>query len=100
MSYYPSIQDYVQAASDLEDKIKRIDDIITALEDAALKAAESIYVEEYQIDDGQSKIKNVYRSVEEIAQTIKGFLSLRQIYVSRLGGNITRLRDKFSNRCY
>ena len=95
--YYDSFVSYVKSAADLKAKIARIDTIITALEDSALESAANQNFEEYQLDDGQSRIRTNYRSTEDIFKSINGFEKLRQQYINRLLGRQTRLVDLHSN---
>jgi hypothetical protein len=50
MVYYDSASKYIDCASDLRDKITRIETIISALEDTALKAAANDNITEYSLN--------------------------------------------------
>jgi len=93
MIEFDSATIYVQSATTLEDKIARYDAIITALETSVLAASEKAGVSEYSLDDGQVKIKSVYRNPDEVAATIKAFMAIREVYVNRLNGRHMRLVD-------
>jgi len=97
MSYYTSISLYIESATDLEDKVVKYNAIISALEDAALKGAEMQDIEEYWLDDGQTKIKNVYRNPNDIFKAILSYERLRQICLNKLNGRGMRLIDFDSN---
>lgn len=84
---------YIDAASTLCDKITRIDSIIDALLTAALDAALSENITEYQLDDGQTKIKAIYRGTDAIFKSINVLERTKQIYVNRLNGRTFRLID-------
>jgi hypothetical protein len=77
----------------LREKIARIDAIITALEDAALKGAATGHLDEVSLDDGQTKIKTLYRNVTQITASITGFEAIKQRYVNQLNGRSLRLVD-------
>jgi hypothetical protein len=98
MVEYESASIYIRSATELCDKIARIDAIITALEDKALDAAANDDLMEYSLDDGQTKIKTVYRGVKSILNAIMGFEQLRQMYINRLNGRVVRLVDSKSFR--
>ena len=101
MCTYSCPELYIQSSTDIVDKIKKIDLLIEALEASALKGAGKAHIEEYEINDGQSKIRNIYRDMEEVLKAIMVFESLRQMYINRLPGKRTmRLVDKYSNRLY
>jgi hypothetical protein len=95
---YDSASIYIQSATTLKEKIIRIDAIITALEDTALKAASTDDVMEYSLDDGQTKIRTVYRSAESVLNAIQAFEKMKQMYINRLNGRIVRLVDGKSLR--
>ncbi len=90
---YDSAAIFIQTAKCLEDKITKIDLIITALEDIAITGAGTDNLDEYELNDGQIKIKTSYRGVDAIAKSINEFERIRQRYVNRLNGRITRLVD-------
>jgi hypothetical protein len=91
--YYDSAAIYIQSRSTLRDKIIAIDKIIEALELQALTAAGNIDVSEYSLDDGQTRIKTMYRSGKDIADSILVFMRIREMYVNRLNGRKFRLLD-------
>jgi hypothetical protein len=78
---------YINSASDLRDKITRYDAIINALgslvlDDTSAKAG----IEEYQLDDGQTKIKTVYTTVASQARAIVEFERLKNKAINQLNG--------------
>lgn len=91
--YYDSAAIYIQSRSTLRDKIIAIDKIIDALEAQALISAGTIDVSEYSLDDGQTRIKTMYRSGKDIAESITQFEIIRERYVNRLNGRKFRLLD-------
>lgn len=93
MIYYDSADLYIESATTLRDKITRIDAIITALESSALKAAVNGNITEYSLDDGQTKIRTVYRNAQEVANSINAFEAIKQRFINRLHGRIVRLVD-------
>ncbi len=90
---YDSADIFIQSAATLKAKIARMDAIIVALEDVALTAASSDNIQEYELNDGQVKIKTEYRGVDAVFKSIKAFEQLRQIYVNRLNGRMMRMVD-------
>lgn len=89
--------EYISCASSLADKIAKIDSIIAALEDTALKAASKGFVDEYELDDGQTKIRTSYRSPKAIYDAIKAYEQQRQYYLNKCTGRVIALRDAGSN---
>lgn len=93
MVTYDSAGVYITAVSDLQQRVARIDAVIAALEDAALKAAGAGHIGDYFLDDGQTKIKTAYRSPSELAASITAFEKIRQRYINQLNGRVMRLVD-------
>lgn len=85
---------YVASASSLQAKITRIDSIITALEVMAVDAAATGNFEEYSLDDGQTKIRTVYRNMTDVEAAIEGFTKLKNKYINQLNGRGARLVDQ------
>lgn len=93
MVVFDSSAIYIDCASTLVEKIARINAVITALETTALKAAETGNFNEYWLDDGQTKIKTVYRNPADIERSITAFEKIRQRYINQLNGRVVRLVD-------
>lgn len=93
MVYYDSAYKYIDCASDLRAKITRIDEIISALEDTALKAAGNDNITEYSLNDGQTIIRTVYKGADAVLNSIIAFEKIRQMYINRLSGRVMRLVD-------
>lgn len=93
MVTYDSANIYIQCATTLEGKIARIDAIITALEDTALKAAANDNISEYSLNDGQTIIRTVYKGADAVLNSIMAFEKIKQMYVNRLNGRVFRLVD-------
>ena len=93
MVIYNSAAIYIDSATTLQEKITKIDAIITALEDTALKAASTGDITEYTLDDGQTKINTIYRGAADVERAITSFERIRQRYINQLNGRIVRLVD-------
>ena len=102
MAYFSSAQIYIECGRDLRDKINRLNAVITALETTALKAAETGNLDEYSLDDGQTKIRTKYRDANAVANSITAFETIRQRYINQLNGRHVRLVDSknFKNNGY
>lgn len=97
---YENVGIYIDNATTLEQRIQRMDAVIDALETSALTSATSQHIQEYWLDDGQSKIKTTYRSIEEINAAITAFEGIRQRYINRLNKRVFNMRDAKSIRYY
>jgi hypothetical protein len=100
MVHYTTADLYIESKTKLLDKITAIDAIISALETVALKAAATGNVQEYSLDDGQTKIKTMYRSPAEVEASITAFERIKQRYINEYNGPMVRLVDgkNFKNR--
>lgn len=87
-----SIPQYIECQVSLADKIRAYDLLIEGMETAYLEAITSGHLEEYQMDDGQMKVRAKYRNPQELNSALKGLEQLRQRYVNRLNGRVTVLR--------
>lgn len=84
---------YVESQTTLAAKIVAIDAIIDAL---IIQGADSIATEnitEYQLNDGQTIIKQVYRGTTAIAKANDFWEAIKQRYVNRLNGRVVRSID-------
>lgn len=90
---YDSAAIYIESADTLQEMIVRIDQIIAALLSAALKAATTGNIDEYSLDDGQTKIRTKYKGADQIYVAIANFRKLRQVYVNGINGRVFRLVD-------
>jgi hypothetical protein len=97
MAAYDTILSYINCATGVKDEIARIDAIIAALMDAQLKGALSGEVDEYSLDDGQTKIKQVFRDPSSILKAINGLEARKNMLINRdCLGRVVKLRDKDS----
>jgi len=97
MAEYETAYAYIETATSLKQKVACIDLVIDGLLNSALKAVENEDISEYWLDDGQTKIKTVYRSANGVMESIKGFEKIRNIYLNRINGFSVQLIDKNSN---
>ncbi len=96
MVTYNSTGLYIKSSTALCDKIAKIDAIIEVLEDTALKSAANDDVTELMLDDGQTKIKTIYKGTDAVLSSIKGFEQIRTMYENRLNGHIVKMVDSRS----
>lgn len=100
MAIYETCISYIRCAQSAKDKIDRIDAIIAALEDAELNLAiESGDIEEYSLDDGQTRIKTVIRDPSAIEKAILALERRKQRVINGCVGHRYGLQDgKVINR--
>lgn len=89
---YMSITQYFECKSKLIGKIQTYDLLIEGLETAMMTSIESGHIVQYEMDDGQMKVRTQFRSVKDITAAMDGFIRLRQDYINRYNGRATVLR--------
>lgn len=96
MVTYDNCAIYITSASDLEERIDNIKAVMSALRDQRLNAALNDNIsnyQEYSLDDGQTKIRTVYRGINEINGAIKVLERELQECYNQLNGRRVRLVD-------
>lgn len=87
--YYNTCIDYIRCASGAKEKIARLQEIIDILDDSILEGQLKGHLNEYSLDDGQTKIKEVFVTVKDTQDAI---LALEQ--------RIERIKNKCIGRRY
>lgn len=85
--------DYLESCTSLSAKIAALDLIIDKMILSIGKAAESGHLEEYWFDDGHVKIRNKYRNVTQMSDSLTAFQRMRNYYANNKAGRVTRLKD-------
>ncbi|MCE3278030.1 MAG: hypothetical protein K0S44_221 [Bacteroidetes bacterium] len=97
MVTYESAVHYIESATTLREQINKIDNIINALFSSALKAAANDSISEYSLDDGQTKIRTVYKNSDAVMASIESFRKLKKCMLADLNntnnGRLMRLVD-------
>jgi hypothetical protein len=85
----------VQAETRLkaEERIALINEIIDTLLAAQIEFAADPNKQEYGLDDGQTKIKVIYRNLDAVAASIVQWDKVLQMYLNRVNGRMVRLVD-------
>jgi len=89
---YCTISQYIECKSTLLDKINAISSLIDSMELKLLDTVGSANYSEYQMDDGQMKVRAAYRSPKDVTAGIMELEKLKQRYVNRYNGRRTVLR--------
>lgn len=98
MVIYNSAAIFIESSASLCDKIEKIDLVIAALETTALNSAANDHITEYQLDDGQTKIKTIYKGTDQILKSIDAFEKMKTRYINKLNGHSFRMVDSKSLR--
>lgn len=89
---YLSISQYIECKSTLFDKITAIDNLISEMELKLVDTVGQTNYSEYQMDDGQMKVRAAYRSPTDVMAGITALEQLKQRYVNRYNGRSRNLR--------
>lgn len=108
MIYYDSCAIFINSQTQIKSRLVNIRLVISALQAQRLASAlngDIANVSEYALDDGQTKIKTVYRSLSEINNALKVLRTEEQECLNQLNGRITRNIDsknlnRFGNGYY
>tara|TARA_R110001632_G_scaffold89055_5_gene192183 strand:+ start:171 stop:467 length:297 start_codon:yes stop_codon:yes gene_type:complete len=93
MIVYDNASIYISSKASIKEKIEAIDQVINALEETALRSATKDDINEYWLDDGQTKIKTVYKSTSEVVNSISSLITLKEYYLNKYHGRVFRLKD-------
>lgn len=97
---FTSITTYLESQDSVKGKINAInaliDAMIISMAEHAIGAGSTIG--EYALDDGQVKVKTVYRSITEVSNGIETLEKMKQLYINRFNGRKIILRDERSFR--
>lgn len=89
-----TIGQYIESKCTLVEKIQAIEAIQSAMRakllDSALNSAD---LSEYQMDDGQMKVKTAYRSPSEVQRAIFVLEQEKQNYINRVNGRVVVLKS-------
>ena len=67
------------------------DILIEKFEEALLAGATSGHLLQYEMDDGQMKVRVQYRNVRDMTEAMNGLIKMRQYYVNKANGRSTRM---------
>ncbi len=87
-----SISQYLETKTSIKDRIIAIDGLIDSMILRAADAVDTANYSEYQMDDGQMKVRTMYRSPEDIMKGVSSLEKIKQMYVNRVNGRVTVFR--------
>lgn len=73
--------------------IAAIDNIIVTLMAAIAKSATTGNMDEYRLDDGQTKVSVKYKDVAALSASFNSLIQMKQYYINALNGRMFRLAD-------
>ncbi len=89
---YMTIPQYVEEKSKLIGKVATYDLLIESMEAAILEGTVSGHLVQYEMDDGQMKVRAQYRSIKDMTAALIGLERIRQQYINRFNGRRVILR--------
>lgn len=97
MEIFASAYCYLESTTDVKGRIDKLTLIIDAHYDKLLEAVLTSHIDEYWLDDGQSKIKTKYRSQKDVLDAVSGMELLRDRLIVKYNkmnnGSVIRLMD-------
>jgi len=88
---FTTVSAYFECKSKLIGKIATYDLLIESFEKAMLEATISGHLLQYEMDDGQMKVRVQYRNMKDMTSAMNGLIKLRQDYVNKANGRSIRL---------
>ena len=88
---YMTIPQFVECQSKIIGKIATYDILIEKFEEALLAGATSGHLVQYEMDDGQMKVRAQYRNVRDMTEAMNGLIKMRQYYVNKANGRSIRM---------
>lgn len=89
---FMSISEYLGTKTSITARIEAIDSLIDSI---LLKIADTVGnvdISEYQMDDGQMKVRTSYRSPQDAIKGIEALEKIKQMYLNQLNGRVTVFR--------
>lgn len=98
--YYSSVSQYLQSGSTLDAKIALCQKIIDNMSALILDYSTSGVAgqSEYSLDNGQTKVKGSYRSIDDLSRSIVAIEAQMWRYINQKNGRMTRLSDQANFR--
>lgn len=92
---YNTISAYVGSKKTARERVEALELLIGTMMLRLTEAVEgqAANVNEYEINDGQMKIRTHYRSVSDVEKGIDSLIKLKNYYINQYNGRQTVLRD-------
>jgi len=88
---YITISQYIESKSALIGKVATYDLLIEKMEATILDSTLSGVYNQMEVDDGQMKVRSNYRNIGDLISALEGLRKIRQDYINRFNGRVTRL---------
>lgn len=87
-----TIGQYLATCTSLQNRIDALENLIDQMLLRMVDAVDSSDVSEYDMDDGQMKVRTRYRSIEDLERGIKGLQRILETYRNQLNGRVSVFR--------
>ncbi len=93
--YFDTTGRYIESCTSVQQKIIAIENVILKLigQLGAPSDSNSDNISEYQLNDGQTIIREVYRGTKGITEAINALQIQKQFYINQLNGRVHRAVD-------
>lgn len=91
---YYTIKEFIESKCTLRDRILAIEALIDQMILSLADNISSGNISQYEMDDGQMRVRTSYKSSFDVENGIKNLEKMKQMYLNRLNGSVTILRDK------
>lgn len=88
---YMTIPQFVECKSKVIGKIATYDLLIESMEQTLMAGIQSGHLLQWELDDGQMKVRSQYRNVKDLTDAMNGLIKLRQYYINKANGRSIRL---------
>lgn len=88
-----TVSQYIESCTSIVERINRYDSMIDAMELKLLESIDGSNIQEYQMDDGQMKVRTSYRSTEEMEKGILALEKAKQRLVNKYNGRTNVFRS-------
>lgn len=88
-----TISQYIETKTSILERIRGYNNLIVAMELKLLDAVGTSDLDEYQLDDGQMKVRTRYRSVKDVEAGIMALEKAKQRLVNQYNGRGSVLRS-------
>jgi hypothetical protein len=93
-----TIGQYLETCTSLQNRIDATENLIDQMLLRMVDAVDTSDLSEYDVDDGQMKVRTRYRNIEDLERGIKGLQRIAETYRNRLNGRVSVSRGGTSIR--
>lgn len=98
--YYSSVRNYIESCATLDAKIAACNQIVQNMQMLILEFSTNgnAGTGDYELDNGQTKVKGTYRSVADLSASISAIEKIKWAWINQRNGRMTVLSDQANFR--